>query len=404
MNRWITIILLGGLALLGGVAGLWLYDEPLEPQTQAWLDQLAEPEAKSAAYLQLLGLDAPAGSDPLVEGRKRLSAANIDAEASGLAIPGDEICSLTESGCLQRLLQDREARGAHLHQHRELLQRYEELLTLEDYRTLSKVSMSEPMPAYGALIKANQLRALQALGLIDEKRGAEALQLLEQDIRQLRALLVDADSLIMKMALVNLLARDLDNLALLYHAELLPRPAIQPALSAAERDMLAAMRREFALVAHGLEGVAGDANMASMGFARWQLQLLYKPRMTINDSLSTYLRIAENARLDAQSFARQVRDGKSETAERPAPWRRLLNPVGVILGEVAVPDFNRYLARLHDLDAKIVLFNQLGREAQAGGNPYRPDQGPEWNAEVQRLCFDGPLPDHQLLRCLPGEA
>lgn len=403
MNKW-TIILLGGLALLGSVAGLWLYDEPLEPQAQAWLDQLAEPEAKSTAYLQLLGLDAPAGSDPLVEGRKRLLAASIDAEAGGLPMPGDEICLLTETGCLQQLRQDRQALSAHLQQHHELLQRYEKLLTLQDYRTLSQVSISEPMPAYGAMIKANQLRILQALVLIEENRGDAALQLLEQDVRQLRALLVDADSLIIKMALVNLLGRNLDSLALLYHAELLPRPAIQPALSPAERAMEAAMRREFALVAHGLEGVAGDANMANMGFARWQLQLLYKPRMTINDSLSTYLRIAENAGLDAQSFARQVGDGKPETPEPLAAWRRLLNPVGVILGEIAVPDFNRYLARLHDLDGKIVLFNRLGREAQTGGNPYDPDQGPQWNAETRRLCFDGPLPDHQLLRCLPGEA
>lgn len=403
MNK-LTITLLGGLALLGSVAGLWLYDEPLEPQAQAWLDQLAEPEAKSAAYLQLLGLDAPAGSDPLVEGRKRLSAADADADtdAGGLAMPGDEICLLTEAGCLQQLRQDRQALAAHLQQHHELLQRYEKLLTLQDYRTLSQVSISEPMPAYGAMIKANQLRTLQALLLIEENRGAAALQLLEQDVRQLRALLVAADSLIMKMALVNLLGRDLDSLALLYQAALLPRPAIQPSLSTAERAMEAAMRREFALVAHGLAGVVEDANRVNMGFAPWQLQLLYKPRMTINDSLPTYLRIADTARLDAQTFARRLQDANTEAT--PAFWRRLLNSVGAVLGEVAVPDFNRYLARLHDLDGKIVLFNRLGREAQAGGNPYHPDQGPQWNAETQRLCFDGPLADPQLLRCLPGEA
>jgi hypothetical protein len=143
--------------------------------------------------------------------------------------------------------------------------------------------------------------------------------------------------------------------------------------------------------------------MVNMGFAPWQLQLLYKPRMTINDSLPTYLRIADTARLDAQTFARRLHDASSEAAA-PAIWRRLLNPVGVILGEVAVPDFNRYLARLHDLDGKIVLFNRLGRAAQAGGNPYDPDQEPQWNAETQHLCFDGPLADHQSLRCLPGGA
>src|SRR5690606_9457132 len=147
---------------------------------QAWLDQLAEPDAQSAAYLQLLGLDAPAGRDAQVEGPKRLAAALGETCAGTLARPGDEICMLSESGCLQRLRQDQQALAAHLQRHHELLQRYEKLLTLQDYRTLGQVSLSEPMPAYGALIKANQLRTLQALVLIDENRGAEALQLLEQ--------------------------------------------------------------------------------------------------------------------------------------------------------------------------------------------------------------------------------
>ena len=50
--------------------------------------------------------------------------------------------------------------------------------------------------------------------------------------------------------------------------------------------------------------------------------------------------------------------------------RRLHNPAGSILADIAVPGFNRYLARLHDLDAKLSLFNRLGLEIQVGGNPY----------------------------------
>ncbi|MDP3815412.1 hypothetical protein [Pseudomonas sp.] len=46
------------------------------------------------------------------------------------------------------------------------------------------------------------------------------------------------------------------------------------------------------------------------------------------------------------------------------------NPAGSILADIAAPDFNPYLARLHDLDAKLSLFNRLGLETQVGGNPY----------------------------------
>ena len=59
------------------------------------------------------------------------------------------------------------------------------------------------------------------------------------------------------------------------------------------------------------------------------------------------------------------------------------------------------LARLHDLDAKLALFNALGQGVPEADNPNRPGQPASWNAQRQAYCFSGPLRDEQGLRCLP---
>jgi hypothetical protein len=398
MNKWL-IPLLGGLVLLAGAGWLWSRDEPLDPQAQAWLEQVAQVGESSEAYYQLLGLDAPTGSDPQAAGRQRLAKPAADeAPAATLTLPGDELCALGAPGCLQGWRDEPEKLQALLSTHAELLQRYETLLALADYRTLSPPAMDEPMPSYAALLKGNLLRSLKALALIEDKRNSEALALFEDDIRQLRSWLARADNLILKMTLVKLLAQDLDSLAALYRAELLPRPVLQKPLSPEERSLAAAMRREFALVANGLAGLLDRPDLGGeLGLNAWQLRLLFKPHMSINDSLYLYARVAEDSRLDAQAFVQRLNEPGPGSISR---FRHLRNPVGIILGDIAVPDFNRYLARLHDLDAKLNLFNRLGAENQAGGNPYNPAEGPQWNAEQQRLCFDGPLPDPQSMRCL----
>ena len=405
LNKWL-ISVLGVLALLGGVVAFWLYDEPLLPDAQAWLEQVAKVEGDSAAYYQLFGLDSPAGSDPQAAGRKRLMAYHqwlashgpenampaVD-EPARLALPGDELCALAKPGCLARLRQDPVSLAALLSDHDELLQRYQQLLALEDYRTLSRPSQSEPMVEYRYLSKAAQLRGAQALLLAEQGKGTAALALLQGDTRQLRVWLARADNLILKILLAGLLEQNLDGLALLYHAGLIPKPAAEAVLSSAERSLHDAMRREFALVATFLRGPSATKNVPA-----WRLQLVFKPRMSINETLPDYLRVAEDSQLDAVAFA-QHQAGVSDTAI--STWRRWRNPVGAILVAIAIPDFTPYLAQLHDLDAKLALFNALGTAVPASANPYYPQARPFWDGKLQAYCFDGPLRDEKRRRCLP---
>jgi hypothetical protein len=409
MKKW-QRILLGTLLVLGAGAWLWWQDEALNPQARAWLEEPAAP-AESSAYYQLLGLDAPAGQEPQAVGRQLVQAHRqwraehgpYDLLASAAAdqrieLPGKELCALGEPDCLQQLREDRAALAELLARHGELLLRYENLLALNDYRTLSQPSMDEPLANFTTLDRANRLRGAQALALAADGRGEEALALLQQDVRQLRAWLARADNLILKMMMVSLLGRDLDSIAALHRDGLVPAPAAQPALSEAERSLQAPMQREFALVGSGLLTLVDDPQTATeLGVFGWQLQWLYKPQMTVNDLLPDYQRVAARSRLDTAAFAGTL-GGRAR--EELSIWRRLRNPVGAILGDVAMPDFNKYLARLHDLDAKLALFNSLGQKLPEADNPYGPGQRASWNKKRQAYCFSGPLKDEQGLRCL----
>ncbi|WP_137973979.1 hypothetical protein [Pseudomonas sp. F(2018)] len=409
MKKW-QKTLLGTVLVLGAGAWLWWQDEALNPQAKAWLEEPAAP-ADSAAYYQLLGLDAPAGQDPQKVGRQlaqahrqwRAEHGPYDlmapaTEGAHIELPGKELCALGEVDCLQQLRENREGLAALLNRHAELLRRYEDLLVLNDYRTLSPPRVDEPLANFTTLDRANRLRGAQALALAEDGRGAEALALLQQDVRLLRQWLARADNLILKMVLVRQLGNKLDAIAVLHRAGLVPRPAAQPALSEAERSLEAPMQREFALVGSGLLSLVNDPQSA--GVPEWQLRLMYKPHMTVNDSLPDYLRAAANSRLDTAAFVRVLR---IPVRSKTSFWRRLRNPVGAILGDVAMPDFNLFLARLHDLDAKLTLFNALGQAVPKADNPYRPGQRALWNEKFQAYCFSGPLKDKQGC-CLPWPA
>jgi hypothetical protein len=76
-----------------------------------------------------------------------------------------------------------------------------------------------------------------------------------------------------------------------------------------------------------------------------------------------------------------------------------------------------YLARLHDVDAKIALLNaalaldqvawaevMAGTRVLEAANPYDPARRPQPDRETGALCFDGPFPDEQQRRCIRRDA
>lgn len=400
-----------------------LYDEPLEPEAQAWLDAVAaRGEGRSAAYEMLLGLDAPLAQDPRELGRQRLAESiargpmGMQAEpASAVAAPprlakvgAEALCHVSQASCFARFSQDTGQAQRLLDEHPVPLQRYRQVLGLTDYRSLAIPGALEPLPAYGVLVEGNRLLGLQALVLARTGQAVAARQLLEEDLAQLRRQLARSDQLIGKMVSVSLVAADLDLLARLRAEGLLGALHEQPALSPQERDMLPALQREFA--SRALYFLAMPASLETeTGFSPSSLKLLYKARQSVNLMFAQDQLVAQVAALDAAAFAE---DSRLQALQPTRPWQRPNNPIGVILVSVAGPDLQGYLARLHDLDAKVRLFNLLTRlplgespspswlAGHGVENPYQSGALPMWVKPRGELCFSGPLEDPRGLRCI----
>ncbi|WP_263143733.1 hypothetical protein [Pseudomonas sp. RIT-PI-AD] len=408
-----------GLALLLVAAlglALCLRDEPLDDGAR---DALRADETKAPddpAYLYLLGLDAAEG-EPQALGRRRLEdyraalARHPDGADLGLpaypalALP-EGLCDPLERACRARREQDPVDTPVPWERHAELLRRYHRAMAFASYRSSLAPGLAEPLPALRHLLNGNLLLNAQAWSLARTEGGA-ALRLLEDDLAGLRRRLAQADQMVLKLVLLKMIQRDLDSLAWLYQRGALPPPSTQAPLSEAERSLRAPMRREFALVARGLLGLRADgmADPAAGFGERLGWALFYKPRMTVNRVWPRYRQVADTAALDAPGFARALR--ADPPAAPSSDWR---NPVGAKLLRIGLPDWNAYLARFHDLDGKLRLFQRL-REGPAGTSPdaqrfadlpglYGPGDAPVWDAAARSLCYPGPYPDPRGLRCL----
>jgi hypothetical protein len=421
MKKILLAIALVSVATLGGYA--WLRDEAPSAEVQSWLQQLGERPSQSAAYLYLNGLDAPLGQSPAELGAARLAAYRRWVAEHGDAAayapeeqPALELaerppsCEAEQHDCLDRLLVD--APQPLSAEAREVQERYRQFLRLDDYATLTDPSLFEPSLPLRLLQDGNRLLALQAMQVARAGDGAAALELLEDDIARLRRQLPAADQLVLKIVLTNLLSHDLDRLARLYRRGLIPPPARQAPLTEQERSLHLPFLREFGAGAALFGGMSEQSLGELVGndlLSPLAASLAYKPQMTINAALLPFRELSARSRLSPAEF-RQALQSSGPPAEPPM---RLRNYVGSVLLAIATPDFDRYVGRLHDLDAQLKLLGLLPTlpadtapsDAQLAalpeaGNPYQPDQPPFWNARTGQLCYTGPLPEHKGSRCL----
>jgi hypothetical protein len=178
-----------------------------------------------------------------------------------------------------------------------------------------------------------------------------------------------------------------------------------PRLSASEKDFGMISAREFGVLYYGfksvdkhpqffeLEGEFGNA-------PEWLVRAVFKPNMTINALAPLYLLPEKLAVLSPAEFAQEVENLESYTPSTSV----IRNPAGNVLLGIEGPAYEEYVARFHDLDVKISLFNQLyysGLDTTSLINPYYGSETPRM--ENGRLCFSGPLEDKSFLRCLSIE-
>lgn len=414
-KRWILALVIATAAIGSQI------DDALEPEAEAWLAAVDDRRhGDSEAFYLLLGLDAAADQDAVSAGRALMNAIRaVEAQpfspseppqfpehAAKLTPPTTDegpFCRFVEADCLPQLFTRHDWQPL-LGRYQVVLARYQQLLTLDDFRTLTQASPAEPISPFLLLIRSQRLYHLTLLGGDDP--AAQLAQLVAEH-QQLRRLLARQDQLVGKVVVINLVANNLELMAgLLARQPQLEKPPL-PALSDEERDFSLALAHEFALNASGYRQLADSPELFEVGghLPLVISRALYKPNMSINTSFAFFQQVSEVAALPQAQFAEAP-----PLASDPEEYRwSARNYVGNILTAIAAPDFVGYIAIGHDLNSKIALFNGIdfqrrgsdGRFAlPAIANPYGGD-GPFYLAERRAICLPGPLADERKIRCLP---
>ncbi|MGK4343123.1 hypothetical protein ACSMFT_18435 [Ectopseudomonas oleovorans] len=409
-------VILALALLVGGSA--WLRDEPPGAQVQDWQQQVQAATGESRAYLFLNGIDAPFDEQPEALGKARLQHYErwyagrgvTDSDYSGptvasLSLPeGRLFCRIEALGCFDSLLAQADLGSRIAPDWFALQRRYWDFLNMDDYRTLTSVSVAEPVPRLTYVYAGQQVLNLLMLQMARDGQGDVAQGGLREELRLLRQQLARADNLVLKMLLGVLVNRNLEWQVRLYRQGLIPRPSVPKPFSADERSLLKPMQREF----YGIAQMYAQLPDSVSGREYLGLQMFFRPQMTINASLAPYARAVQLSQLELEAFAAAMQ----EPALGPASVGGIRNRAGNILLAVAGPDMRRYAGRLHDLEAKRRLLavvvslppgpfdaEQLANMPDAR-NPYHPTQLAEPDGRGQ-LCFDGPHEAGFNGRCMP---
>lgn len=391
-------LFISSLVLLGQI------DDELAPEANALLAKLEAP-AQSEAYLYLLGIDANEQDSPEKAGSRLLAVwqqrgerepdqlpAHEDSEPLPLPM-GELFCRTWEKGCLARLFSaDTDMEG--LKTHSVVVERSIKFHAFQEYRTLITPSIDEPIPPFQYLAAAERLKVLAAITAHKEGRSQEAASALQGQLSAMRGSMALQDTLIGKLVFATAMAEAIDVLNLVSvrsGIEVEPLDSLTPD----ERDFGMAAAREFALSYSTFKDLDRHPEIFQKAgrVPGWIVRLLYKPHMTSNALVPAFTRTERLSLLSPSRFAEEI-----ELGDRPQlETSRVRNPVGRALIAIST-DHDDYVARLHDLDAKIALFNRLHGGLPSTDNPYYPGEAPETHGA--KACFRGPLDDERHVRCL----
>lgn len=419
MLKKISIILI----ILISVILLQQIDDELNPEIKPFLTK-SKAVGTSEAYLYLLGIDTSADKNPSKVGkqlfasiRKKESLAANDikildtADKSKLPLPtGSFFCSNQDDNCFDIIFSGNNNLAKTLLSNAILLERYQSFITMTDYQTLSKPAMSMITPAYQYLEKGNRLVILKAISIAQASTSTNAIDILLKNVSNLRGHLKNADDLIGKMLFTALISHNLDALSLLIHQQKIAFNYQMAPISLAERNLETVMAREFAMFYELFISLdkkpdffsrIGESNQIPA--PGWLVRTVFKPNNSINALYPSYKSTVKKSQLEPKAFADIA--GNAKVFYPQSSYIR--NITGTILLSLGNPDFEQYIARLFDLNAKIALFNQTAEKTELpdklgyiqnpyfemGNTAYYLNQG-------KSICLTGPLEDSRNQRCL----
>jgi len=388
--KWALIlctVLYGGLLLVN------LRDEELSPEEQALAAYRDPPVADDRnAYLALVGFDAPAGTNPIDEGARRIAEHN--AAAAGDPWGRARLAKIAEGknqtpgadrlawagGALKvpnafdsRYLELASAHAPEVQRlvgvNAQLVSRYRALQKLAAFSDTAAPDILAPSFLGGSSSQIRQLLLAQSAVDAHFARSDRAMDFLSDDIEFWRRVLAGGDNVIDKMVAVDFVAGDLHVIADLlatktfdasrYRSVLL---RLTSPLTKAEADLNAVFAKEFAFNAALLGAMPVEerrVNSESRGHQVWN-RLFYEPFFKPNSTLNRSARLFSLYRGLSGNSAREFLKAQDEVGRQALAMSEfrigwIYNPMGHILVGIAAPAYQVYGARVMDLSAYVNL-------------------------------------------------
>lgn len=383
-------------------------DDNLSTEANSLIKRVTKAE-ESDSYLYLNGIYASENDEPKEVGRTILkeyrNQENNNSyeivnypESRKIPLPkGELFCSTWEDSCLDILFADDNNIGELLETHKILISRSNKFHEFSEYKTLTKPSVSEQLPPYQYILRAERLKVLNAILVYKKGNPEESIAALLNQFSDMRKSLALQDNLIGKLVFLMKLSDVIDISSVILSESNLKVGKIH-SLSHDERDFDMVSARELAMSYYAFKELDRHPEIFQMGgnFPGLITRMVFKPNMTINAVVPIYLRLERLALLSPPEFVQEIENGRDIKISTSIAR----NYVGSTLASIS-PDFDEYVARFMDFDAKIVLFNHrynLQQDFSTAENPYYENEAPKISED--KVCFRGPLVDERSLRCM----
>ena len=385
-------------------------DDDLSEEAVSLLERI-DPEATSEAYFYLYGIFARDGENPAEVGKSLFAEYQTSVsddsyhvadypKTKKLPLPeGAVFCQLQEAGCLEYLFSPAVNVERLLSEHRVLMSRSKTFLEFDEYKTLAKPSPEEPLPPYRYITAAARIKLVEAISAYNRGNARKAIDSLMLQFTTLRKAQALQDNLIGKITLLTPLSEIIDVTSVILFRERLDADRI-PYFTPSEKSFDRVIAREFKMHYDMFKEMDKHPEFFRTGgnVPGWYTRIFYKPNVTINAITPTFYRAEHLAQLSPSAFASEI----ETRGFVPPSTSTLRNYIGNVLINVSSGSrYDKYVARFHDMDAKLALFNQRHHLTLAPGdmnNPYYGDEVPGENDGS--YCFSGPLNDESALRCL----
>ena len=357
-------------------------DEEYSAGARQWLNDANNPEkvpVEANRFNALVGLYVDVDKDMASEGAKLITDINrqltgfvekdanaeqLDAYWSKPPISPSENLSRNTSEAfianpVQWVLDNQENYTASINSNQVLLNRFRQLMKMEQYSYTMKLDVNAPSISYSKFLAIKRLNNLSIINEFTTTNKNNAIHRLQKNIDFSRLMMKQSSLILDKMIAVACLKIDLMTYSSLLDVSLADNKFNINNLHADEGNMLKAFQGEFAFVATSLD----VKNFFSMGpepvepgmFEELFIQSYLKPkRMQNNAHNNVWLPFLQ---LKNEPLASRKIKANAIGEEELTWWQIYQDPIGYVLFAIATPSYFSYLDEIDHIDAMITLLN-----------------------------------------------